>query len=446
MSKLNTMLLLPVALRQRMIAIGMSESRHVMKAAKVLLAAAVLVFGLHGTPAWAANGPFGVGVHSIMLDAPAQRAELDAAVGLGFDSIRTDAQWKYVEKTRGVLTIPASWDSFVEMAIQRGLKPILILDYGNQFYDGADKPRSAEAIAAYARYAGFVAKHFVGKVKIYEVWNEWDNTTGGFPPGSPEDYAKVFAPAYSAIKNADSSATVLVSSGISQDWYLHLAQNGVVAKGDGVSVHPYNYEPALAPETSAQSLMALESMMASRAGLRSVDIYVTEIGWPTRFGLRGYDQARVRDFASRTPLLLSALPFIKGVWWYDLVDDGTEALNKQHHFGLLQFDRQPKEASKVIAGVSSILNIYDLSLSPLSSLKDGLVIIAARDRRSGKSAAIAWNVLQKPLQMDLDCHQAVKALGLSATKAGADALGSAPSLITSKDGRCSSVQVDSIRN
>ncbi len=34
-------------------------------------------------------------------------------------------------------------------------------------------------------------------------------------------------------------------------------------------------------------------------------------------------------------LLAKARPWIAGVWWYDLFDDGDDAANKEHRFGLI---------------------------------------------------------------------------------------------------------------
>ncbi len=386
----------------------------------------------------AADGAFGVAVHSSMKAPDAQRSELDVAARLGFGSVRTDFQWKFAETARGRLVIPASWDSFVDEALKRGLKPILILDYGNSLYDGGDKPRSSEAIEAFSRYAAFVVSHYKGRVKIYEVWNEWDNTTGGFPAGSAEDYANLFRAAYPRMKAADTAATVLTGSGISEAWYEQLADAGVVSQSDGVSVHPYNYEPILAPETSALALVKLESTLTKRSGRPTVNVYVTEIGWPTRFGLRGYDPSRVADFATRAPLLISALPFVKGFFWYDLVDDGSDLLDKQHHFGLVQVDHSPKAAAAAIGRVSRVLGAYKLELAEQSRVKDGLIFISARGKqRQADDAVIAWNVGRTVSDHDVVCDgHGGPAVGRALQGTDGIVPSHVPAVIRAEDGKC----------
>lgn len=398
----------------------------------------LLVAMLLSPSSQASEGAFGVGVHSSMKAPDAQRSELDIAAGLGFSSVRTDFQWKFAETAKGHLVIPASWDSFVDEALKRGLKPILILDYGNSLYDGGDKPKSSEAIEAFSRYAAFVVSHYKGRVKVYEVWNEWDNTTGGFPAGTPEDYAKLFRASYVAIKNEDPGSVVLASSGVKSGWYERLAELGVIGESDGVSVHPYTWHPVLAPELAALSLLKLESALQAKSGRPVVDLYVTEIGWPTHFGLRGYDTARVADYAMRTPLVVSSLPFVKGVWWYDLVDDGNDWLNVQHHFGLVEVDHHPKMASASIGPVSRILQRYELSLASETDLQTGQIVIVAKDKRTEAiNALIAWNVGGARFDMGFRCaYGAAPRVQTSTDRGDLGGISANPMIVTAREGKC----------
>ena len=83
------------------------------------------------------------------------------------------------------LVMPSGFDNLVDQALQAHLQPLLILDYGNRFYDSGDKPASPQALSAFARYAAFVVLHFKGKVHMYEMWNEWNTTTGNTHAGTP---------------------------------------------------------------------------------------------------------------------------------------------------------------------------------------------------------------------------------------------------------------------
>src|SRR4029453_10121756 len=65
-------------------------------------------------------------------------------------------------------------ETFVRDAKARGIEPILILCYGNPFYNNYKFQTSADARAAFVNYAKFVATKFKGVVRNFEVWNEWN--------------------------------------------------------------------------------------------------------------------------------------------------------------------------------------------------------------------------------------------------------------------------------
>jgi hypothetical protein len=334
---------------------------------------------------------WGVGTHAMSVR-NIQGKVMESLARGGFNTVRDEAPWKFVETSKGTYQIPPAWDAFVDAAVAESINPILILDYGNSFYDGGDKPRSSAAISGFVRYAEFVVKHFAGRVKYYEVWNEWDNTTGGYAAASPSDYARLFEATYPALKQADPSAHILLGSGIQKpQFYEELARLGTLAKADGVSIHPYNYDPILGPEYTADFLMGLEKELTAISGRSSIDFYVTEIGWPTHTGHGAYSESRVAEYAYRTTLLMSALPFVKGIWWYDLKDDGTDPGDKQDHFGLLHFDWTPKPAWQAMTEAVSLSKSNILSLSNQSILMRGRVEVEAK-ALDGSNAAIIWNL------------------------------------------------------
>ena len=92
----------------------------------------------------------------------------------GVTGLRDEISWSGVERQKGRYVMPESGDEFVSRAVEAGIEPLPILDYGNRFYDNGDRPTSDVGMEAFTRYAEFVAGHFKGKVRMYEVWNEWD--------------------------------------------------------------------------------------------------------------------------------------------------------------------------------------------------------------------------------------------------------------------------------
>src|SRR3546814_10110105 len=114
---------------------------------------------------------------------------LDADCKAGLGMIRFEVSWSAVEKTPGVYKISQNVDVIVDEARARGIEPMIVLDYGNKLYDDGGKPLSPTARAAFANYARAVAAHFRGRVTYFEIWNEWDVSTGNTIPGTASDYA-----------------------------------------------------------------------------------------------------------------------------------------------------------------------------------------------------------------------------------------------------------------
>jgi polysaccharide biosynthesis protein PslG len=390
-----------------------------------------------------------LGVNGHFINYPAVQPHLlDLAQRMGADSVRVDTAWKFVETSKGVFKIPPAWDQFVAGARMRGIEPLAILCYGNRFYDNGKLPRSREAIAGFARYAAFVARHFAGRVRYYEVWNEWNTGTGGFyPGGSARDYARLFDATYLAIKRVDPSAVVLAAAGY-HDWYARIAELGVAARADGVAIHPYvqkelDYRMSIGsngPERSVQRVIEAESIMRRFSG-RQIPLYITEMGWSTAAGARGYPEGDVAAMAERCLLMFSALPYVRGVWWYDLIDDGPDAANVEERFGLFRQNYAWKPAANVVQSIAPLLRHNDLTWNPASRLDAGLVVLAQGS--SARPSLLAWHV--HPATEDEDkaewsfavsCGPSQR-VGRTADLAGAkNSITPMPSVFTDADGRC----------
>ncbi|MEO8627634.1 MAG: DUF4082 domain-containing protein, partial [Betaproteobacteria bacterium] len=210
----------------------------------------------------------------------------DHLVELGVKSWRQDFGWRWVEKQKGVLAFSdaaaANFDAFVTRTANAGIEPVFVLCYGNPFYDGGGFPVSAEGQAAFVRYAVFVATHYKGRVKKYEVWNEW-NAGIGTPnriPGDAASYNKLLSKVYAALKNVDASITVL--GGVAtpnMPWSVGLFATGALSSMDAYSIHPYLYPQV--PEKSLAFMATLENNAKVYSGGRDVPLYATEVGWPT---------------------------------------------------------------------------------------------------------------------------------------------------------------------
>jgi polysaccharide biosynthesis protein PslG len=314
--------------------------------------------------AQAAPFQIGVGVHvgqnRNALDATAAALE-EARV----TSFRDEVFWHRLERKKGVLEFPASLndlDQLVTRESKRGVRPLLILDYGNPLYDGGGQLSSPEAIEAWSRYVRFVVRHFAGRVDQFEVWNEWNIGSGGTPAqraarhGSPEDYARVLQAAYGAVKAENPKALVIggAFAGYDYKWVEAFGRAGGFSSLDGFSAHPYVFAEGKArgtPESAIRHLEELKSVIEQFTAGRSVPVYVTEAGWPVYSGGNGVTERQAADYLQQFMLLAKARPWIAGVWWYDLFDDGDNASNTEHRFGLIDRAGTKRPALHALATV-----------------------------------------------------------------------------------------------
>lgn len=103
---------------------------------------------------------------------------------LGIKKIRIQSGWARCEKEKGVYDF--SWlDKTVDWATANGLSPMISIGYGNPLYSD-EKSRGAfamfpvegEYLEAWKKWLDALAKHFAGRVSMWETWNEASNIPG----------------------------------------------------------------------------------------------------------------------------------------------------------------------------------------------------------------------------------------------------------------------------
>lgn len=303
----------------------------------------------------------GIGAHLWGRDKASIDKHLKAASEGGFKIIRWDVPWKVVEPQKGQLRVPENWDYVVNKGNELGIKSLLILAYGNQFYDNGDKPVSADAVQGFVRYSKFIASHFKGRVALYQVWNEWDGVVGNTSNGKAKDYANLLKATYPAIKSVDKNAFVIGGSfstgvvdgmlGLSlskekQDRQLDLFLNENVAGSmDAIAIHPYVvYRSAElhSYEGFVKVFKTMISKIKSTPGLESKPIYVTELGWPTASGdTRGVTEEEQAEYMLNAKKLAKSLG-ISTFIAYELVDTNRNPRDLESNFGFMRFNWSKK--------------------------------------------------------------------------------------------------------
>ena len=307
---------------------------------------------------------FGIGTH-MAQNGVTSAVVLSSATKAGFTSFRDEVYWSQVEGKKGVLAFPprfAELEKAVRSLRASGGRPLIILDYGNGNYDGGGLVLSEDALIAWDKYVRFIVNHFGSDVDQYEVWNEWNTGTGSKPKeatGSASAYARLLERTYRAVKEENAAAVVIAgaTAGVDMAWTKQLLAAGAMLHMDAFSAHSYTLFGSLNnPESGILRLDELQQLFQSElGGTRSLPIYVTEMGWPTNTGRYGVPEHEVANYIVRFAFLARSRPWIAGIWWYDLRDDGDDDTNKEHRFGFLRRDLTPKPAFNAVTRVSPLL-------------------------------------------------------------------------------------------
>ena len=198
---------------------------------------------------------FEVGVHAHFRWYPNDPDKyLDLIKRYGFTSYRADFPWSGLEQQKGQYVITGNMQkadqAFNDAQAKFGLNGLLVLAYGNKLYDPSGYPTTPEAIQAFANYAYWTASKYKGKIKYYEIWNEWTNATAIKPkprtPPPPEIFVALVKATAAAVRKADPNAIVITGTANptgtrDPSWVDNIVKLGVLNYVDGFSIHPYSY-------------------------------------------------------------------------------------------------------------------------------------------------------------------------------------------------------------
>lgn len=313
----------------------------------------------------------GVGTHMIYSkNTPHEMLKLIS--DYGFTSFRDGISWNATEKSSGVMGVTGLSQRLDD--IYMGEKtPIVnnsmfILAYGNHNYTNNGRPQNREQVDAFVNYAKWIANRYKGRVKYYEIWNEWLINTGvdkktSIPPD--EVYLYLVQETYKVLKEADPNAIVVTGSidPIYDDqvaWIKRLLKMGMGNYIDGISIHPYTYfetkrKDLIDPNSDMKVIDIFEDKINRFSG-RKIPLYITEMGYPTTTSIPGGVTADIAaKYIYEYTLLASQRNYIKGIWWYELVDSGTNLKNKENNFGLFYSNLEPKESARVMKKLLPII-------------------------------------------------------------------------------------------
>jgi hypothetical protein len=285
----------------------------------------------------------------------------------GVNSIRDEIYWQSVEKTPGHFVLPNVSSEFLDRSFAAKLDPLVILDYGNPLYSVV-YPTTDAQIESFTRYCEFVVKSLKGKVRLYEIWNEW----GGIPVateevGNPEQYVKLLAHLVPRLKAIDPHAIFMagwldadVCPGQSQDsWILRALKAGLLKSIDAYSYHPYTWTfpqtSKRTPEALFEKMTAFQKLLTDANAGKTFPVFVTEFNWPTDVGPLGLSEEKEANWIGQVLLFGRSFPWLKGFWIYDFQNDGWDPKDGEQNFGAVRADGTPKPLYDVVRTLASVV-------------------------------------------------------------------------------------------
>lgn len=290
---------------------------------------------------------------------------------LPIKTARLQTGWSRCEKERGVYDF--KWlDNCVDGLLKAGIRPFLNVGYGNALYEqmnadgvGYQPLYSDKYFAAWKDYVSALCKHFLGRISIFEIWNE-PNMAGIFwqpaKEREPEAYGRLFEETAKIIRSEVPDAKIVggVISCMDYEFTRRFLESCNLNNLDIFSFHPYRSYPERHYHKQLDALRSLIKKYAPHAKL-----WQAEFGYPSMSSSTGYPGSVGHSEIIQAKVLLRKLLDDCGLGlelseWFLAVDlhnypKGTENVNSK---GLLKTipEVAPKIAFNALQYLGSIIN------------------------------------------------------------------------------------------
>lgn len=280
----------------------------------------------------------------------------DNALGLlkkyHFSSFRIDYRWRQIEKEKGVYKLPnADIGSFVSHSLEQGITPLIILGSTTPLY-GNTKPVSNEQIRAFTHYAAWVVDQYPNQHLIYEIYNEWWNEDMKVNPPEQDNesamrYAALVKAVAKVIRRHNPHAIIIAGtlnplSKRHVKWLDVAIEEGMLNDVDGISIHPYSVH---SPESDFSIIDKFQHHLRDLNNDKQVDLYITEMGYSNSFKGRLF-AFQQKGYIEKYFKLANSKAYIRGLWWYSLMDVDIPNSSYESNFGLLDKNGKEKEIMK----------------------------------------------------------------------------------------------------
>ena len=308
---------------------------------------------------------------------------------LGIKKLRLQTGWAKCEREKGKYDF--SWlDPIVDWANANGFSPMLCICYGNPIYGGAKAngaltalPTEGEYLEAWKRWQDALAKHFAGRVRDWETWNEANNLKGVTPKIVAENNIITAEIIKRHIPDARITGIVLGWLGGFEEILKELRASGKGHLLSYVSVHLYHINPEKkAPE--------IDTMLAQVAEiLPTAKLRMSESGAPSEMlPSHGYSRWPFSEVSQAKLMLRRMLvDHSKGM------DSAIFSISDMHYDKGLE--SIPFNNAKGILAANSAREIIRIkrayyAAQNLVTLFDGATLVPAADRRFRNNDETVW--------------------------------------------------------
>ncbi|KAA1183496.1 sugar-binding protein [Paenibacillus sp. B2(2019)] len=299
-------------------------------------------------PNVAENSPFGMSTHLAWETPQGWTPELSELMHrAGVKNFRDEIPWEAVEYEKGKYRKPANRDAYMKRTQQDGLKPFIILDYTNPFYDQNSTPYTDQGRQGFADYGKSLLNLYGNQINWVEVYNEFNGSFGdrgsGPADSRPDYYYQLLKKTYETVKAARPDVTVvgMATAGTPLGWMEEVFKLGGLQYMDAVSIHPYQSQKA--PDGIVDAVRNTQNLIRQYNQGELKPIWFTEVGWPTSVGGIGITENTQAEYIVRTHVQALA-EGVEKVFWYDLMNDGMKSDYHEDNFGILRNQNDPKGA------------------------------------------------------------------------------------------------------
>ena len=319
----------------------------------------------------------------------AQPGELKMIASAGVRWIRMDFVWADTETVRGRYDFSA-YDRLMQELAHYNIRALFILDYGNPLYTEGKSVRTAEAQRAFALWAAAAAKHFARRGVVWELFNEPNVPLFWPPQPNAAEYNALAQEVGRAFREAAPNETLIAPAtlGIEFGFLESCFRGGLLDYSSAVSVHPYRKTN---PESAAPDYARLRELIG-RFSDRPHNIISSEWGYSSVW--RGVSEEQQAGLLTRL-FVTNAANGIPITIWYDWRDDGEDANEPEHHFGLVRSryhsDQttvyEPKPAYLALKTLSGQLNGYHFIERLAVGSDDDYVLVF---EKASERRIVAW--------------------------------------------------------